>query len=490
MNASVESGPGRILVNAVSQMGGRLILTGLRFLIVVVITNTAGAGAFGDYSLLLSLLVFADFLVDFGMTDVAVRSLSQDPGRKGVILAGLIRSKVLLLVAAGAGLAGALLALKGPSHLLAEGLAALPAVVSYAGVLVFRAVLKSRWRMQREVLAEVAGVLGALPLYWLAAKSGGSVAVLIGCYSLSRLLSLGVLLAGSRAELGPVAWDGAVEESRALARQASPLGASLLLVCLYDALDPIVLSQFRSAEEIGWFSGAMRFVALLAMFIYPVADSALPLLAARWKDARAAFRETLATTIRWVALLAGGGFCLLLGASDFLIGLLGREMLPAADVLRVLAFATVGRSLMSVIPPVLIAAGGIRYALWLAVFGVLGKAVVLLWLVPRHGALGAAFANVLGEGLSLLAASLVVRRLTGFPVPWGPVFLAAPACAVALGAVGWLGLLGGLGGGLLAGAGYALIAGATGLVPRDQVREMLARLRRRLPAAGRESASR
>lgn len=488
MSSSAPRRPGLVVKNAISQMGGRVVLTGLRFLIVVIITNQAGAGVFGEYALLISLLLFADVLVDFGMTDVAVRTLSCEPPRQAVLLGGLLRAKVILAASGVCCLLGSLIALGYPWPIIAGGLAASPAVASYGGVLVFRAVLKSTYRMQREVLAEIIGVALSIPLFWLMARPGATVAPLVACHSLSRLVLLVILWKGSRRLLGEIDFRAAAVEARQLAQVSYPLGVSLLLVCIYDALDPVILSQFHPSGEIGLFSAPMRFIALVAMVAFPVADSALPLLGAYWRESREQFRGTVETTLRLVTLVAGVGFCVFFSSAEFLLGLLGPEMAPAAGVLRVLAFVAVGRTLMSVVPPVIIAAGGIKHALWLAAGGVLIKFVALSLLVPPYGALGAAIANVVGEVVSLLVSSWLIRCLVGFQLPCRPLILAVPVAAFAVGAAWWLGCHGTLLGGLIAGLLFLLLGFATGIVPAARARELAAMVRQRLGLAVRPVA--
>lgn len=488
MNPSNPRRPGLVVKNAVSQMGGRVVLTGLRFLIVVIITNQAGAGVFGEYALLFSLLLFADVLVDFGMTDVVVRTLSREPPRQAALLGGLLRAKLVLTASAVCCLLGSLIALGYSWPIVAGGLAAIPAVASYGGVLVFRAVLKSTFRMQREVLAEIVGVALAIPLFWVMARPGATVAELVACHSLSRLVLLAILWSGSRRLLGKIDFGTATTEARELARWSYPLGVSLLLVCVYDALDPVILSQYHPSREIGLFSAPMRFIALVSMVAFPVADSALPLMGSYWKESRERFRGTVETTLRLVTLVAGLGFCVFFSSAEFLLGLLGPEMASAAGVLRILAFVAVGRTLMSVVPPVIIAAGGIRHALWLAAGGVLGKLVALSLLVPAHGALGAALANVIGEVLSLLVSSWLIRYLVGFQLPWQPLVVAVPVAAFAVGAAWWLGWHGSFLGGLISGFLFLVLAIATGIVPAARALELAAMVRQRLGLAVRPVA--
>lgn len=463
---------GCAFTNAASQMVGRLMLTGLRFLVILIIVKHAGVSAFGEYALILTVLLCAEVLVDFGMTDVAVRGLAQAPERAARIFGGLLRAKLLLSVLAAIGLLAILLLLDYPPRILAAGAAAVPAVLAHAGVLVFRATLKANLRMDLEVLAELAATLLVIPLFWIVSRHGAGPLELIACYSLLRLGVLLSLFCIARKWLRAGFRGGGAGEAWSLGRQSYPVGVALLVVCSYDALDPILLSKLHDAEQVGWFAGSMRFMTLLTMTLHPVADTALPLLAAGWRESQARFRAILERTFRMLAFLAGGGFCVYLASTAALLGLMGPEMAGAASTFQLLCWVALGRSMMAIMSPLIIVTGGMRQALGITVLGIVLKIALLLLLVPSHGAPGAAIANMAGEITSIVLASLLVRRLMGFSLQWGILLRILPAVGGAL-LLCWIaGVWGTWWGGFLAGSSYVGLAALAGALPRDEISAM------------------
>src|SRR5580765_8839691 len=85
----------RAVKNVGSQVGGRLFLTVARFGVAAFIVRRSGIDAFGEYALILSLLLIAEWLVDFGMTDVAVRAICQDPRHERRLLRSLFTAKLI-----------------------------------------------------------------------------------------------------------------------------------------------------------------------------------------------------------------------------------------------------------------------------------------------------------------------------------------------------------------------------------------------------------
>jgi O-antigen/teichoic acid export membrane protein len=473
----------RALTNAASQIGGRIFLSGLRFIVMLIVVKHAGVAVFGEFALILTLVLFSEVLADFGMNDVAVREVGRDPGLRGGVLGGLIIAKGLLVLLASTAVIGGLIALRYPRSIVEGAVAVLPAIACYGGVLLFRLGLKGKLRMEKEVAAESISVIASLPAYLLVAHPGVPLYALTACHSLSRLVFLCVLVITCWDEVRLPDFKAAWGEARHLGMLAYPIGIALLVACSYDGLDLIMLSKLRTARDVGLYSGSMRFVQLSVMLIYPIADTAFPMLVSRWHVSRQSFQDALRTTFRISAFLAGGALCVLSAAAGFLLHSVSREMLDAQSVLQVLALVAFGRALMTIMQPLLIVSNGVKHALWLTAVGITLKMILLLNLVPVHGAMGAAITNVIVETVSIILATAVVQALIGFQLNWGVMWIVVPAAAFSLGAVYLAGLWGSLTGGLCAGALYSAITLSAGVVPPKQLFDTIRAVRQRMSNA-------
>ena len=144
----------RIIRNAGSQMLGRVFLTGSRFLIAVMIVRELGVSVFGAYALTLSLLLVAECMLDFGMTDWSVRCIARDSSITNKLLGLLMRAKGILFILSGSLLSGWMLLGAYPEVHAFEGLWILVALAGYGAVLMVRVLLKSQLRMHLESIAE------------------------------------------------------------------------------------------------------------------------------------------------------------------------------------------------------------------------------------------------------------------------------------------------------------------------------------------------
>lgn len=455
----------QILRNTLSQMAGRLLITACRFLIAILIVRLLGAETFGQYALVLSLLLIGDCLVDFGLTDLMVRRLCQQASPSGNILRHLVPARLITVLFAMSLILGWMLLNGYPRSLLQAGLLGGLELVAYAFVVLFRTLFKSLLLMEREILAELVSVLLSLPLFWLVARTGAGVLGLIGCYVLSRLVFALLVFLFGRRELWRLRTGPVTSTTSQTLLEAAPLGLSALTVSLYLAMDPILLASLVDLRSVGLYAGCERFLNLLVLLIFPVADSLFPVLSRLHGKDPARFKARLEEALRAVAFLSAGGYCAFFAGAPLLLGLMGEEFLNAVTLLQVMAMATFLKGLASIMGPVIITSGGIRVSFWLTAFAVSVKVGLLLFLVPRFGIMGAAAANIGAESLNLVLTTWVARRRIGFWINWGPALLAALLAGLVVLLLTRLELPGHLSPLLVALSSYFLLALGSGLLP-------------------------
>ncbi len=422
-----------VFKNAASQTGGRLLLTLVRFGIAVLIVRYLGIDRFGEYSLILSLLLVTEWIVDFGLTDVAVRAMCQDPARERPLLRALAAAKAIQVVVGFAFFIGVLLAMRYPASILRSGVVAGTEVLFYGGILVYRSMFKARLAMERDVMAEVAGALVMIPLIWLACLQDAGLEVLVACYVLSRAVSFGAAAAMGHRSCSLDPRGAAAADVRWAFKAALPLGLAGLLVALYNAMDLIMLSKLADVRSVGLFSAALRLIWPVLIVVEAIGASVFPVLSSFWQRRMDDFRLTLQRALDAVILAAAGAFCLFQVGSEFLLGLIGPEMVEAAGILKLLACAVVARAVTGILAPLVIVTGRQHHALWLTVIGPTSKAALLVWLIPKYGALGAAYTWLVTDVVvGLVPTLLVTQHLIGFRLRWGVLLKAAAASAATL----------------------------------------------------------
>lgn len=476
-----------VVRNAFSNAAGRVLLTALRFGVVLIIVRRAGFDSFGAYALVLSLVMVAEWIADFGHTDIAVRELAAHKRPWEAVLGGLGLVKIAQgLIAAPLVFVLALVLGHGGEVVFAALLAGL-AVLMQTWVLLFRAVFRAQLRMGRDVSAELIGAVVLVGATWWATSSQPSLLLLVGCYVLARAVHLvaAALLAGGwpRMRFAP----GGAAEAGLLLRAAWPVGVSGLLVSVYDAMDAIALARWADAGDVGVFNAASRVLMLAVIVVQGLSVAVFPVLAAQWQRDREAFTRTMQSTLDIALLLGGFLFCATWCGAAGIAAFFKHDQAEMKAVLQLLAWALLARVLITVFGPMVLISGRQVHTLWMTATVVLGKALALAVLLPRadpgDGAVAAAWASVFSEiGVGLVPTVLLclylVRVRLSFGVPLRSlgcaVAVVAAAAAMDIAATLWHGLAGGL--------AFLLLAAAVGAVPVADLKRVAEAVKQRRSA--------
>ncbi|AXE91936.1 lipopolysaccharide biosynthesis protein [Paraburkholderia sp. DD10] len=298
------------------------------------------------------------------------------------------------------------------------------------------------------VLATLLGVVSALNLGWLfQGRQHFRTPIMIEVFgfALSLMLVLNLvkgpadsewvlaslLIAGVASMIisyGLTTWQLGLPRLRA-AGIVPLIRGSTMLFCyssgsvVLTASSTYLLTLLSTPAQVGYFGAAERFATIGLSLMGPAAQVFVPTISAQL--ARGDKDGAHVTTRRGAALLMGYGFIVLCGAltlSPFLLPLiLGAEFEPSARVLQCFAwmfpFAAFNEFVAFYVfvprkKDRLLAIAG-------AVSGVANLAAAL-YLAPRYGAIGMAWARVIGEAtLSVMLMSIMVRlELVGL-VPGG-----------------------------------------------------------------------
>ena len=470
--------------NAVSQIVGRLLISLSRLLVAVIIIRNGSPELFGQYALILSLLFVAEWLVDFGMTDIGVRNICREPHRKLEILKILTYLKIPHCFLAISVLLGFVVIMGYEAELVRAAFIGAAGVAFYAGATVYRVLFRAEMCMEKDVGGELIGVLVMMPLIWYASWKGLGVDVLIACYVLSRIVFfLAAIFLGSKSyRLNP----GGVgrHESATFYRQVMPLGLIGIVVTANESVAPVVLSRLMDMQAVGFYSVAMRFVLPIMLITQSIAATFYPILSSYWNKSGKEFRKAQQNSLEASFLIAGAMFCVINAGAEFFMGLVGPTMVEAAYVLRILSWAIMAKAVTSAMSPLVIISGSESKAFWLILISAMANVILFLWLVPRLGLLGGALAFVSVEFLiAMVPAILVGQYLASIRMNWLPLLKAFLCALLALVSSTALGQKGTVWGSLVALSIYLALAVASGALSLSKVRGILDSIRARLSAS-------
>jgi len=408
-----------VLRNSVVQIVGRLLIGISRLFVAGIIVRAYGQGTFGEYSLVFALLTITEWLLDFGTGDVFVRDICSNPASGPRKLRILMAARAVQFPVAFVVLAAILLGLHYPARVVEAGLLAGLSMSLYAIVLVYRVGFRVTLTIERDVVAELISVIVLVPSVALACKSGWGLVGVFACQLLSRAVFLALCIVFGRGFLRPSWRDFNTTGILEVLRPCAAIGFSGLLVLMYETVDIFILSRLAGFADVGYYSGAQRFIWPLLLVQQSIGSTMYSVIASHWPSARKAFENACQRCFETVLLVGGIPIVAMVAGPYFFMGLLGHRLLLGAPVLRILAAMCFVKAVSSTIGPVLYIVKAQKQVLGFITAALVVKTFVAAIMAYLYGFMGTAAGAMAVDIFCVAAPSIyLVQRLAGYRVRW------------------------------------------------------------------------
>lgn len=395
-----------IATNTFIQAIGKFITAASTLLLTMLLTRYLGVEDFGALSTIVAYVALLATLVDFGITQIAVReaSLGQNDQRKfmsNVVFLKLGQAILVVLIGILA------LPFTDYSHLIQLGILihlfsliflSLMAAVS----VIFQAKLQFKYLVAANVVQALAQLgLGALMIYT-------QQSLLMIVVSLTLAVALGACMAFFYSRrFFKLSLEIDKSLCRRLAISAAPLGVAVVLSGLFSKIDMVLLSIINGTSAVGIYSPAYKILETAIAFPGFFVAASFPLLSRLAASDRASFARLYQ---RSLMLLAGGGvvciIAMLFLAKWLILILAGGEFLAAVWPLKALAFAAGLAFLSGLGVYALIALNQQSQLILINLAALIVNVLLNLVFLPLFSYKAAAVITVITEGF--LASSLLI----------------------------------------------------------------------------------
>lgn len=413
--------PPRLVSGTAVSSLGRAVGTLLSIGTIAVITRSlvaaegteAGVAAYGIYATVLAYVAVFSILADGGLSLIFTREASRGGADESALFEVAWRLRVvgvLLMLAA----AGALAFLLPSARAVRVGiLVGMWGTAFQLLTQIFLGIFQKRLRLAIPALAEVAGRFAHFLLAVVVARIGGGVLLFLGAFVAGTAVTFLFTVVGARRFL-PFRLRGRFDsvEARRILGAAWPIAASLILSMVFFKIDTVMLSLLRPAGDVALYALPYKVLESLLFFPAMVGGMLLPVFSRASAGRVGGVAEPLRASVTLYLLGALPAASLLFWAAPWIVGVLGGEAFGAsAPVLRILAVALGVLFFGNLFGNAVVAIGEQRRLL--SIYGLLTVVNVgaNLLLIPRYTYLGAAWATVGTEVLSVaLAARILARR--------------------------------------------------------------------------------
>jgi O-antigen/teichoic acid export membrane protein len=418
----------RLAANTLVQAVGTVVTSLVGFFTFVAITRGLGPEAFGDFTAATVYLLIPVVLADVGLSASLLREISADPARTGPAMRAALPLRALIAigavaVAVGVGFAAPFNDQTQVAILIASGGAVLT-IMTFALQPVLQAELKMHWAVAANLVGRL--VTLGLTLAALAAGFGLKSIVTAHVIGLAATFVLHLVAVTAIVPLRP-----AIDTRywRRLVGGSVALGLAIAISQIFFRVDTVLLALLRSAEEVGFYGAAYKFVELVVLFPAAAAASVFPPLMrfVAAGDPRAvvlvqkAFDVLLAASVPLtIVMLAYPEELITLAA--------GPDFRPGSDALRLLAPYALFAFVNGLFWRVLMATKRDRLLLGTSIFVLVANIALNLIFVPIYGFKAAAAIAVVSEAAFCVPIVLAIRREGRLPnLGYLPAILAATA---------------------------------------------------------------
>ncbi len=291
----------------------------------------------------------------------------------------------------------------------------------FNGFFVIDHYLRARLLPRPLVVARLLSIVLGLAIKLGALLAGFSVVyVAAGSAIEQAALILLLILTYRRLPDGPRKWTTRTDTVRLLFRQCIPAMVAAVVVQLFFRINSLMLGSLSSVpegglSETGQYAVAFQIIQLTNMLPAAVFPAIYPRLVALQSENPQRYEEVLRRLLVWMTLL---GYGLAAGAYMFahpvLNLVLGGKFDRAADILLVLCASTIFNFSGAVRAQFINIEGTTHYHMISAALGLVVLVPADLYLIPLHGALGAAWSAVAATFVSGVLSSLLFRRTRAF----------------------------------------------------------------------------
>ncbi len=444
----------------------------LRLVGASLVVRSFGVSVFGEYAVLVVWLTIAEWILDFGTTEVFVREANHEPERRGYFSRVFLTLKIVQAPLAAMVLVTGLIAMQYPHGLVVAGIASSLSLFFTAGVVYCRANFKAALTMEREVFSEFISVIAMLPLIPLVAHLRWGLIGVMGTYVFSRAVFCTGCVIQSRKtvlySLRGISW----KDLRWGVNSSLTIGIIGFVVVLYTAADLLVLSRTASISDVAVYSAALRFTMPLTMALNAIAVSVYPVLSLLKSPEQ--FHKTCQRAVNTTLLLGGLALVGLWCGAEFCMRLLGHQLIYGAGALRILAVVCVIKAVPMVIGPALFLVRAQKYALGYMLMALLVKIAVVALATLRFGYLGGAFGSLAVEACFLTPVTMYyVRKFTGFQIQFAGIWRLIPIVVIVIFVTRKILPNGNMMAGIVAALLYPLLVLAFRVIDKSEMRALL-----------------
>jgi len=387
-----------------AQIGSR----GFGLIMVMILTRYLGAEGFGKYAFVYAYIDFFAILTVIGIDTIIVREASSDLKRAEVMVGNGIMIKAGFAAIAFVSAITIALAAGYPAD--KTGLITLAALSFLASPLtLYATVFPATLQLQYPAIIDLTGRTLSLLLVVFIVLAKGTLAHLFIALLVQVAFQAVLTIIFSRRFFRP-AFHIDLKLCKWLLKETIPLAINNLLIIFILRIDQIMLERLHPDGDLqlGLYSPAVKYCEVFNLIPMIYFASVFPLLSRFSSDKKAHFHRLYHLSFKYLLLSAIPVSLLsMLHAEEIMTFLFGRNFAASAGAMKILVWSIPFVCMAWVLNNTITSMGRQRLLLPVVLTAAAANIALNLWLIPTHGAGGAAIASLISYALVLPLSTLL-----------------------------------------------------------------------------------
>ena len=409
MKFSLSGNKKKIVNNLLWAVSGKIVNLVGSLVLGIIVARYLGVEQYGLMNYVISYVFLFQTLASFGLDSIEVREEAAGKVPVNTIIGTAFWIKVVFGVICIALSIGTAVVMSEDSYTI--GLVALySSYIVFNSFIVIRNYFTSLVQNKYIVLSEIFRTFVGIGIKLTMWAMDCSLTWFVAAFAFDHVLLAGGYISSYRHKIGRLKdWRFSLPYAKFMLKEAFPLLLTNAAVIIYQRIDQVMIGSMVGKADVGYFSVAAKFVEVMIFIPATIAHTISPILVQMLDKSREVYivkaQQYLNITV-WVSILCSIGVSVI--SYWIVLYTFGTEYLPAAAILQVLSFKMVSVALSN--------GGGImviveRLQKWVFFRDVLGCLVCIIlnwWLLPKYGAMAAAFVAIAANLAAGYVADLLV----------------------------------------------------------------------------------
>lgn len=405
----------KIAKNTLVQIIGKVLSTVLGIMSLAIMARYLGTSGFGKYSTIITFVSFFAMSADLGLTLISAQIISRPNENQNKALSNLFTLRLIsALIIIGLAPLSILFFPYAPEirmGVLISTLIFLFPALNQIPTALFQKNLKMEKVMASEVLSKTLVVF----LIFLTAKLDKGLNGMLWASVFGSLFGFIVLWSYSK-KTSKINLEFDFAFWKKIIIKSWPLATTIILNLLYLKGDILILSLFKSEQEVGIYGASYRAIEVIGTIPYMFAGIMLPIFTKNWFSQKTDFlKKVMQKSFDFMIILAlplaiGTQFI----ATKVMTVIAGQDFNASGKPLQVLIISTSILFISSVFSHIIIAIEKQKKVIGLYIFTAISSLILYLFLIPKYSYLGGAIVTIYSNLVILIGTIWVVKKYTNF----------------------------------------------------------------------------